>query len=102
MAHSPAPWSWFEHQGDLVVIPDDGTGRHRDGICGVNLCSVPKHSQAAEDNVQLIASAPEILKALLNPCHFVDYGQGPCGECENCARIKAAIAKATAPKEGQE
>lgn len=64
MTHIPAPWTWIEGEDSLIVIPDDGRGRHRGGLYGINLCAIPKTSPNAIGNAHLIATAPELYHLL--------------------------------------
>lgn len=77
--------------GDLIIRADDGTKYHRT----INVCNVFDHPQRpgeAEANAKLIASAPELLEALIE----VSAGMTPDRFKESTFhKVISAIQKAT-------
>lgn len=88
--HSPRPWSLIGCPTLGYSIVSDSGGHKSDSLALVKSMS----QETTECNARLIAAAPDLLAAL-NAAHsiliqFVDYQRS-----EWCAKIAAAIAKAT-------
>jgi len=89
--HTPGPWS-IHHE--FNVFDENGRCVASCGGYSSNFRDVEPENRA---NAMLIAAAPDLLeacRALLAAHSGICEGDGDMGEDEDCARARAAIAKA--------
>ena len=96
MKHTPGPWR-------IVDMPQEGAphiaaGTTNDDMTLVAAIIWPYETEGwrAEDeaNARLIAAAPDLLEALQVMTWHSGY-HSPTTPCSHCAKVRAAIAKAT-------
>lgn len=92
-AHTPGPW-FYDLAGDTAAVIVDSEGDH---VIDLVASSHTTAQSALADNARLIASAPDLLAALLLCKRFIDGGRGlyPGLHHEAYVAARDAIARAT-------
>ena len=86
MAHTPGPWTF-------ALFDDEPNASFVQWRAG---CAAVYGSRAGrEANALLIASAPELLEALVDVLSYFDSPEDGCFSDERLARVRSAVAKAT-------
>ena len=89
--HTPGPWSIDNHH--MIVAPDATSHNYKQVVATV----YSGDGEQLENNLRLIAAAPDLLKALLELEDSCFHVCGPCQPTQKAIdTARAAIAKATA------
>jgi hypothetical protein len=74
-AHTPGPWNMVEASGGWLIGPRETDGP--DYVGDVHRLAKGRSDEESEANARLIATAPELLRALRDALPFIN-----CRECE--------------------
>lgn len=103
--HTPGPWKKAErlngpwwHISSEHTVGGEKCKSGRQAIAtvhGESKKGSPAYAEMFEANARLIATAPELLEALLTARDHIDMGALEISHWKDAAQIRAAIAKAT-------
>lgn len=103
MPHTPGKWTWWTSNSWRRLMAEQGGGKRVSVLMPVTASDGHPDLIVRPEDMPLIEAAPDLLavaKQCASECADCNYGDGATGlgsegePCEECADIRAAIAKA--------